>query len=530
MTDSNTTFIQPLGRMPFIILMHCLVFALIAWLFLPNMDRDMYENYAWGQTLEWGSFKHPPFFVWITRFWFSVFPSTNFCYFLLSYFNAGVGLWGVLCLAKLLIANVPAQRHHLLQQHNFLFLVLGFSILSLPFNLYASVFNADSISLSLWPWTTYAFFSSLYANRQIKKWLWTLLLSILSAAAMMGKYFSAVLLLTLFIISISDRRYRCWYATFFPYVSLILFVLLLAPHALWEYRMGFPFTSYYSHYLHGNHILLLKYLFIFVLTGFYFFSLSWLSWCVLKRCPTNFSMHNSIKSIDKRLLFYLCFLPVLITVVLSLLGEVNVKDRWAIPVWFALPIFMANLLIDKLNAIGFRLNIFKKIWVTFILLIGITFSYILTGSYSYFSDHHDYLEARKEMAVRMSKRFEKAYPNQVLSWVGGDTWPDHTAALAFYLENHPHAVPGYPNQMPALVNPHPTWNQEYGVIVCGKRLADNVEVVQACVKQTRSWLASIGSPINEEVMSYRARGWRWSLSKLPKQYITVFWLRPQHVQ
>ena len=69
-----------------------------------NLDgyADMLENFAWGQTVEWGSAKHPPLFAWITGAWFAVFPNLDAAYHLLSYANAALGLLGVYRMAQAL--------------------------------------------------------------------------------------------------------------------------------------------------------------------------------------------------------------------------------------------------------------------------------------------------------------------------------------------------------------------------------------------------------------------------------------------
>lgn len=512
-----------------VILIHCIAFTFITWLFLPNIDIDMFENYAWGQTFEWGSFKHPPFFVWVTRFWFAFFPANNTTYLLLSYLNAGIGLCGVLCLAQFLFVHCSEQKKSERQLHDFLLLVLGFSVLSLPFNFYAAIFNADSISLSLWPWTTYAFFSALHAENGKNKWYWTVLVSLLSAASMLGKYYSAVLLLTLFIISLSQASYRRWYASPYPYACLGLFILFLLPHAVWEYQMNFPFRLYYSRYLSVGIDKLLKHGLTFFLTGIYFYAFSWILWCVLKSGLKIDLSYPNAPIINKRLLLCLCLLPALITVIISVIGEISIKDRWAIPVWFALPIFMANQLG---GAFATSKNLLKKIsqfWLLLVVLIGVLFGFAVWGSYSYLSTHHDYLEARKEMVERIEERFKVLYPNQIISWAGGEVWPDHPAPLAIYLANHPRAVPGYPNQMPALVNPHHTWAKEYGVIICGKKYSDSQAVIQNCAAQTRTWLKSNNLSINEEEILYQAKGWRWYFLKSQERKVTVFWITPQRV-
>jgi 4-amino-4-deoxy-L-arabinose transferase-like glycosyltransferase len=51
---------------------------------------DMVENYAWGINWQWGTNKHPPLFGWITAAWFTLFPTTDWAYYLLNELSLGV--------------------------------------------------------------------------------------------------------------------------------------------------------------------------------------------------------------------------------------------------------------------------------------------------------------------------------------------------------------------------------------------------------------------------------------------------------
>jgi hypothetical protein len=513
------------------IILHCCLFIGIALLFLPNMDIDMFENYAWGQTLAWGSFKHPPLFAWVTRLWFSLLPTNDIFYFCLSYVNAGIGLWGVAALARLLVLK-GNHSNNLRQEQikSFLTWVIGFSVLSLPYNFYAAIFNADAVSLSLWPWTTYAFFTSITKVGPRLKGFWAVLLGILSAASVLGKYFSVVLLMTLFIISLSQRDYRLWYKTRYPYISFVVFIVLITPHILWEYSMGFPFKLYYAHYLNLSFDKILKHILTFSFTGIYYFVLSWGLLGVVWWTRRSQKRSHTHYWIDNQALLSLCLLPMILTILLSLLGAVSLMDRWAIPLWFALPILIANLLTGSFDILTLPLKWLYLFYLGFLTFIFLIFGYTFWTSTDYLSQHHDYSEGRQEMAISIAHRFQKHFPEHTLDWVGGEIWPDNTASITYYINNHPRALPGFPNAMPALVNPYHQWSKRYGAILCGKKYADREDVVIDCIKSTRAWLKSESIAVHEEIISYHAKGWRWQHVPAQARTITVFWVMPRGVE
>ncbi|MEY4122410.1 MAG: hypothetical protein RLZZ457_1248, partial [Pseudomonadota bacterium] len=48
--------------------LHVLVWVIAHGISDTNLDgyADMLENFAWGQSVAWGSAKHPPLFAWVT--------------------------------------------------------------------------------------------------------------------------------------------------------------------------------------------------------------------------------------------------------------------------------------------------------------------------------------------------------------------------------------------------------------------------------------------------------------------------------
>lgn len=491
--------------------------VLISWLSSPAFDTygDMVENYAWSQTLAWGTFRHPPLFAWIVGAWFAVFPTRVFPYYVLSYLNAGIGILGIVFLARLWCpAELSPTRRDV-----FVVTVALFAALSLPYSNLAAKFNADTVLLSLWPWTAYAFFRALHAAGARQRLLFTLLLALTGAAAMMGKYYSGVLLASLFIISIAHRDYRRWYRSPYPYIALAAFAALLLPHVRWEVRMAFPFRDYYESKIDPSvdpgRILL------FLLSGLYYLPLSWLAWILLRRRFAAATAQPVRWAIPLRPLVLLSTLPATITVAFNLVGRVHLTTHWAIPAWFALPALLAVWLLPHLDEdfAWKRLQSDLAIFWAVLLAVGLTYTSVLAAT-----GNPKYSLARQQMVRTIEARFAERFGPERLAWVGG-SWPE-SGALSFFAANHPRALPGFPDERPALVNPFPEWRNTYGVILCypsgsyGREGAHNT----ACEERTRAWLARRDLPASEETLRYRADGWRFIRAQ-PKN-VTVFWVAP----
>ena len=105
------------------------------------IHNDMAEAYAWGREFQLGYEKHPPFWAWIAGLWFEVLPRADWAFVLLAVCNAALGLYG----SWTLIGDF-AEGDKRLAATALLLLTSYYTFLALKY-------NANSIFLSLWPWT-----------------------------------------------------------------------------------------------------------------------------------------------------------------------------------------------------------------------------------------------------------------------------------------------------------------------------------------------------------------------------------------
>jgi 4-amino-4-deoxy-L-arabinose transferase-like glycosyltransferase len=181
------------------------------------IHNDMAEAYAWGREFQLGYNQHPPFWAWICGLWFLVFPRANWAFAILSMLNAGAGLAGAWALTGRFVeggARVSATA--------LLALTPFYSFL-------AYKYNANSIFLSLWPWTLYAFLGALRTRS---------LVASLGFGAMMGlalnsKYYALTLAATCLIAALASGERRRYFRSHSPYLSVAVALALWAPHLYW---------------------------------------------------------------------------------------------------------------------------------------------------------------------------------------------------------------------------------------------------------------------------------------------------------
>ena len=210
-----------------LILIYSLVWAAFATISTGRgLHGDSLEAYTWGREFDLGYYKHPPFWSWIAGVWFAIFPKTNFSFWFLSELNGAIGLAG----AWALIGRFGTRRMQM----------LGVLLLMLtPFYQFnAQRFNANTILLSIWPWTLYFFVLSIETRRIFH----AALCGILAGFALLSKYYGTILVATCFFAALTHHGRRDYFKSAAPYVSTVVAFLVFLPHLLWLVKDGFqPF-------------------------------------------------------------------------------------------------------------------------------------------------------------------------------------------------------------------------------------------------------------------------------------------------
>ncbi|MBP9752849.1 MAG: glycosyltransferase family 39 protein [Proteobacteria bacterium] len=228
----------------------------VLWTFIPVflkswICKDMTEHYLWGLEMQWGYYRHPPFLSWLINWWFMVFPTNNFTYYLLSQINIATGfIFIYLTVSRLLNKEKAYVSVIMLELVYFYF--------------FSFKLHHDSILLSLWP-ICYFFAYQAFKDDRFISWV---MLGIFAAIAMLTKYFSVILLLSLFAFYIFQNRNNLLKAFLKPgpFVAIALFLALMTPHILWLIDNDFiPFKYVEGRYTRGIGGFLLCYLYFVIM-------------------------------------------------------------------------------------------------------------------------------------------------------------------------------------------------------------------------------------------------------------------------
>lgn len=179
-----------------------------------SIHFDMGEIFAWSLEPAFGYPKHPPFGVWVVTAWFSVFPRTDWAYYLLSASCVGAALWFVW-----LIAAEFVSGHKRVAALVLLTFTPGFSFLALKY-------NPNALLVPVWAGATWLFLRSWRERTALSG----ALAGLGAAIAMLSKYWSVFLIVGFAAAVLADRRRGGYFRSPAPYAAVVVGALAIAPN------------------------------------------------------------------------------------------------------------------------------------------------------------------------------------------------------------------------------------------------------------------------------------------------------------
>ncbi|MGO4717327.1 glycosyltransferase family 39 protein [Bradyrhizobium sp. 2TAF24] len=386
-----------------------------------DIQPDMAEAFAWGQELQWGYHKHPPFWAWLARGWFALFPAADWAFFLLSVVNSAAGLVGVWAIAG---RYVSGERR-----------LAAVMLLELvPFyHFFAFNYNANAIQLSLWPWTIYAFLVS-FETRRVAA---SVGFGLLAAATMLSKYFGGVLLAGCALAALTDPRARDYFRSPAPYLGALAFGLAMAPHVMWllqaasgplDYlasKTAYPFgfiLERAGHFIVG--CLLLNGALAVMLAAV---------WRQMRRDGPAVAAIEQGGAADRlrvRRLMVLVVAPILVTVVVALVGNVRLSTKFALPLFALLPLLWMVLYGARFGGAALR--------TVMLTAGGLMFAALLlavpAAALKFRFDKSHYAEPRAIVAREVTQLWHAAMRTPLRLVAGTEAY---AFAATFYSADHP---------------------------------------------------------------------------------------------
>ena len=173
-----------------------LIAHIIIWTFIPsltnkNLPLDTIEALAWGSNLDWGFDKHPPMSAFIAEFFYKVFGSEDWAYYLLSQIFVITTFYIVFLISNEILRNKNLSI---------------FSVLSLVgiyfYNFTTPEFNVNICQLPFWALTV-LYSWKIYNNKKLNL-KDSILLGVFAVAGFLSKYLFIYLLISIFFLFLKN--------------------------------------------------------------------------------------------------------------------------------------------------------------------------------------------------------------------------------------------------------------------------------------------------------------------------------------
>jgi 4-amino-4-deoxy-L-arabinose transferase-like glycosyltransferase len=382
-----------------------------------SIHNDMAEAYAWGREFQLGYHQHPPFWAWICGAWFLVFPRAGWAFAILSSLNAAIGLLGSW---KLIGCFAEGDKR-----------VAATALLLLtPFYTFLSYkYNANSIFLSIWPWTMYFFVRAIDGGGLGD----AVLFGGGMGLALLSKYYALILGATCLLAALQHPARARYFRSASPYVSVAVASLSFAPHLAWLLATGAPPLRYLQHVSgrgYGSVGFYAATAFIGALAqNGVVFALVALSAFL---APSPKTVAAPARDPRFRLVATLALAPLLLTVLAALALRTKVSTNMMIGTFSLMPLLAIELAgprgIERLRRLSMRIAVVVN-------LGALAVSPAVALGKAWFSRDSNDTEPRRELAEAATE-FWRGTTGQPLAYVGGSFRYDN--AVAFYSSERPH--------------------------------------------------------------------------------------------
>ena len=390
---------------------HLLLWTLIPTFSNTNLPLDTIEALAWGSNLDWGFNKHPPFSAFAVEFFYNIFGSNDWAYYLLSQIFVITSLYFVWKFSYLILED---------KTHSLLAVLILSSIYY--YNFTTPEFNVNVSQLPFWALSVYFFWKGLSHNKKID-WVF---FGVFSSLGFLSKYLFIYLLLSLLIFFIFNlKKYKQSIKNYF--FSILISLVILIPHFIWLLENDFV-TIFYGLNRSGisdfnliNHFknpALFLFKQIIILIPFFI-----MAFVIIKKFKFKININN------KKTLFLLSInlIPLFLVLITSVLTGAKIRTMWMTPFYLFLGTLL--LLIFKKNIEFKKIKKFYYIFLFFFILSPTAYLGVSLADGAKRTDYPG-----KEISRLVQNKWDDNFINEI-KIVIGDEWS--AGNLSYHLYSRP---------------------------------------------------------------------------------------------
>ena len=393
---------------------HLIIWTLVPALTNNNLPLDTIEHLAWGSNLDWGFNKHPPMVAFVLEIFYQIFGANDWAYYLLSQIFVIISFIVVFILAEKFFKNKVFSLLSILLLEGIYF-----------YNFTTPEFNVNVCLMPFWALSVLYLWKS-FKYDKATDWL---LMGLFGGLGFMSKYLFIYLGLAIdfFIIyMIYKNKFKF---NFKPFISIIIFFIILLPHLIWLSENNYVTVTYGLHRTgtedpnilnHIKHPLIFLGKQIGILIPFFLMLLF-----LIKK----FKFKINFKDVKLLFLIIINIAPIALIFLTSMILGVKIRTMWMTPFYLFFGVLIIYIFQSQIN-----LNKLKSFTAVFLILF--TFS---PFAYAYVSivqtdKRTDY--PGKEEAQKVKLFWDNnTLASGELSFVKGNEW--FAGNLSYHLPGRP---------------------------------------------------------------------------------------------
>jgi 4-amino-4-deoxy-L-arabinose transferase-like glycosyltransferase len=386
------------------------------------------EQLAWGREWQIVYFKHPPLPAWIVEVVATMSGRWPPALYLVGPLASALSLFAVWRLGRAMIGEQRALLAVLAQEG-----VVYFTI-------FTPEFNHNVVLLPLWAALGLAGYRACFVPGSWRalcgRWAW---FGLLAALGMLGKYTTALLLLSLLLLLVVRPRLRRVLVSPGPWVAMAVALLLLTPHLLGLWRIEFapllfPFerapgpSHWYDHIVNPL---------LFAVAQFGDIAAALLALVLMAwRRPGEqqvMPQPHQLPAEQRAYLATITWAPASLAVAASVVLGLHLKDMWGYPMWCFIGLFLMAEVVGPITEGG--LQRFCVVWLVILVTVPIVFTLQQTIGGRFLRKAMRAQFPGPELAHVVEQRWRAVAGNVPLGVVAGDVWI--AGNIAFYGAERP---------------------------------------------------------------------------------------------
>ncbi len=293
------------------------------------------------------------------------------------------------------------------------------------YTIMAFKYNANTIFVSLWPWTLFFFVRSLDRMKARD----AALFGAFAAFCILSKYYAVVLLMTCGLSLLFHPNGRKYFFSPLPWIEASVFSAAVLPHVLWALTSDLTPVTYATEKTGNGWAYAIEHMARFVLDNTVHFAgplaLLLVAWRISKARPLH-EPAERLQQSRRRFLAVLVLAPPLLTMVFALGFQLKIDANMAVGIFPLMPLFLAQYVSPLDGWLCFRLAAAVALAVTVGSVPAAPVEGAIVGKRT--------TDPMRELAAAVTTLWH-AETRTPLRYAGGRYYYAH--AINFYSEDHP---------------------------------------------------------------------------------------------